>query len=111
MGGRERKLDGSRGTQRPVGVPIVVKTESHPKSLRISTPRVVPEINPSTKYAVLCQRNYPWFIYPLREITRLCSAIDTISPTIPDFSRNGTPPSFAPMFPTAQRQLFSLTIT
>ena len=49
IGGKERNLEGSRGTQRPVGVPIGVMTESHPNSSRILTPSIVPEINPSTK--------------------------------------------------------------
>jgi len=53
MGGRDRNFAGSRGTHRPVGFPIVVVTESHPKPLSIRTPSIVPEINPSTKYAVL----------------------------------------------------------
>ena len=34
-GGRERNFEGSRGRQSPVGVPIVVITESHPNSSRI----------------------------------------------------------------------------
>jgi len=53
IGGSDRNLDGSFGTQRPVGVPIVVKTDSHPNLSRIRTPSTVPEISPRTKYVVL----------------------------------------------------------
>jgi len=49
IGGSERKFAGSFGTQSPVGVPIVVNTESHPKLSSILTPSDVPEIKPSTK--------------------------------------------------------------
>jgi len=52
-GGRDRNFEGLRGRQRPVGVPIVVITESHPNSSRIFTPSTVADINPSTKNAVL----------------------------------------------------------
>lgn len=53
MGGKDRNFAGSRGTHRPVGLPIVVVTESQPRCFNIRTPSIVPEINPSTKYAVL----------------------------------------------------------
>ena len=96
VGGNDKNLAGSLGTQRPVGLPIVVMTQSHPNSSNNLTPFVVPAINPRTKKAV-----------PLRDITLLCSAIQTMSLTIPDISRNGTPPSLAPMFPIAQRQDFN----
>src|SRR5277367_2707212 len=64
IGGSDRNFDGSRGTHRPVGFPIVVVTESHPRPLSIRAPSMVPEINPSTKYAVLLlvcifKRNIP----------------------------------------------------
>ena len=52
--GRERNVEGILGMQRPVGVPIVDRTESHPNESRIRTPSVVPEISPNTEYAVLC---------------------------------------------------------
>jgi hypothetical protein len=49
IGGNERNLEGSLGTQSPVGVPIVVNTESQPNSFNILTPSIVPDIKPSTK--------------------------------------------------------------
>jgi hypothetical protein len=51
--GKDRNVEGVLGKHIPVGVPIVVVTESQPNVSRMRTPSLVPEIKPNTKYAVL----------------------------------------------------------